>query len=1048
MPLLTKKKYSFSSSGMAEDTFSVVSFNGFEAVSKPYRFEILLVSENTDTDPLGVLQNPAVFTIHRDEEDDVTFNGILMQFEETQEFSGCLFYKAVLTPKLWWLSLTHHNQVFLNQSVPEIMESALKDGGLNPGVDFSFDLINTYPALEYVCQYDESHFDFISRWAQREGIYYFFEQTSAGEKVIFTDSKMVHSDLAQGKDLVYLPQSGLDALHTQEVVQAFICSHNMLSRRIYLKDYNYLKPSLAIEGIADVDENGRGENYIYGVNFDSPEEGNRLAGIRAESLLCRKSIFHGKSAVPFIVPGYTFDLNDHYKEAYNRKYLVTEVCHEGHQSGYLVSGLIGAVEKYDQQMFYSNTFKAIYSDKQFRDEFLTEKPKISGTLNAKIDAGASGEYAELDEYGRYKVILPFDRSGRFGGKASAWLRMMQPSAGANQGIHFPLHKGTEILLTFIDGNPDRPVIAGAVPNPETASPVTSLNQTKSIITSGKNPVDYSVGAADAIGLGTAGTFTTGANVQTDNYIEFEDQAGHERIRIHSDQDIWQEAQERFAEYTMGVPSSSETRPTHIADLIGTMRDFSSSGFAPTGVEIYADQEPYSESVTLTSTSGASTTTTSWANPDGTATTDRGKWQYLVDRGKVKISRGDTFNVQEGHIYDFGGYWNYNLGNSYVENHTSQQAELNKQHTQAYPKLDYTFWNTIVSGAAGFVMGVLASAGMVFTKVVKKPLKLGVFLTGSLIVQFIVGVIVQATNWPGTTGKGDGIKDLIEGGAGKFSDMAANKEFINGKNVKLRADKAWVTKTIVEKDGDDFNGGAYNYTKADTIDINIGKREEHNKTNTFTYNYGGRHEEFNYRGNGLLKEWSGTGLMSATYGIVNSASAKFDIDGLLTHFDATLVGQTIDFNFPTVPKLAFKFDGSYGNITFHAATGGNFDIGFGDGDDIKIVLTENGFKLKSDVDDEKLKTKITDVAKDALKADIQLIGTQLSELRLDMMNIAIELADKQARIKQEFEGNIQQLECKAAQMNKMGLLSVLMHVAPDIKKYDLSVRQQGSIWVIG
>ncbi len=484
MSLLTKKKFSFISKAVDKDSFAVVSFKGFEAISKPYEFEIVLVSEKTDIDPLQVLQNSAVFTIHRDDKQDVIFNGILIQFEETQEFNGYLFFKAILAPKLHWLSLTHHNQVFLDQPVPEIMEAALKDGDLVSGIDFEFRLQNEYQPLEYICQYGESHLNFVSRWAEREGIYYFFEQTDQSEKVVFTDTKISQTDLLLGKDLIYSPQSGLDSLHTKEVVRNFLCKHSLLPQRIFLKDYNYRKPSLAMEGSAEVDSDGRGENYIYGEHFPTPEEGNRLAKIRAEELLCRKSLFFGKSSVPFIVPGFTFDLQEHYQKIYNRKYLITDVNHEGHQTGYLISGITAALESRDEQMFYSNTFTAIYSDAQFRAERTAVKPKISGTINAKIDAATSGQYAELDDQGRYKVILPFDRSDRTGGKASAWCRMMQPYSGADYGMHFPQHKGGEVLLTFIDGDPDRPIIAGAVPNPETKTPVTTDNQTQSMIRTG------------------------------------------------------------------------------------------------------------------------------------------------------------------------------------------------------------------------------------------------------------------------------------------------------------------------------------------------------------------------------------------------------------------------------------------------------------------------------------------------------------------------------------------------------------------------------------
>ena len=508
MALLTKKKFSFVSKATDKDSFAVVSFKGFEAISKPYQLEIVLISEKAEIDPLQVLKNPAVFTIHRDNEQDVVFNGILIQFEETQEVNGYLFFKAVLAPKLQRLSLTPHNQVFLDQPVPKIIEAVLKDAGLAGGIDFDFKLQGDYQPLEYVCQYDESYLNFISRWAEREGIYYFFEQSTEGEKIVFTDTKISHIDLPLGKDLIYQPQSGLDSLQTKEVVKNFLCKHNLLPQKVYLKDYNYRKPSLAMEGSAEVDIDGWGEHYLYGEHFTSPEEGNKLAKIRAEEFLCRKSVYYGASSIPFLVPGFTFDLTEHYSKSNNKKYLLTEVSHEGHQTGYLVSGISAAIGTRSEQMFYANTFTAIPADVQFRPERTAVKPKIPGTFNAKVDAASSGQYAELDDQGRYKVVLPLDRSGRGSGKASAWCRMTQPYAGADYGMHFPLHKGTEVLLTFIDGDPDRPIIVGSVPNPETGSPVKGSNQTQSVIRSGGG-----------------------------NQLHMGDQQGEEEFAIHAQKDM-------------------------------------------------------------------------------------------------------------------------------------------------------------------------------------------------------------------------------------------------------------------------------------------------------------------------------------------------------------------------------------------------------------------------------------------------------------------------------------------------------------------------------
>ena len=130
---------------------------------------------------------------------------------------------------------------------------------------------------------------------------------------------------------------------------------------------------------------------------------------------------------------------------------------------------------------YLSRFEAIPFEVQFRPERVTPWPRIHGILHAHIDADTSGDYAQIDELGRYRVRLPFDSSGRQGSSASRWIRLAQPYAGAGYGSHFPLHKGTEVLLAHIDGDPDRPIIVGSVPNPHTISPATSANATQSVV---------------------------------------------------------------------------------------------------------------------------------------------------------------------------------------------------------------------------------------------------------------------------------------------------------------------------------------------------------------------------------------------------------------------------------------------------------------------------------------------------------------------------------------------------------------------------------------
>ena len=502
MDYLHKKNFDFVSHALPANTFGVVRFRGSEGFSMCYEFEIDLVSKDAEVDLTTVLKNPVTFTILR-EDGDIPFNGILAQFEQLHEVDEHIFYRAVLVPKLWWLSLTHHNQVVLNKTVPKIIEEVLKDGGLT-SLDFEFKLQKDYPQWEYICQYRESHLSFVSRWMEREGMYYYFEQTPQGEKVIITDTKIAHTDMSEGRTMYYSPTSGLDEPHREEVMKAFVCRQKMLPRTLNLKDYNYMKPSMEISGKADVSPDGRGNIYMYGNHFRTAKEGDALAKIRAEELLCQERRFHGDSTIPYLRPGYLFDLEDHYRNDFNQKYLTVDLEHEGSQTAFLLSGIQKGLSEVEEQPYYRNSFMAIPAGVQYRHESNTEKARFYGTMNARVDAAGSGKYAEVDEHGRYKIVLPFDVSGRKDGKASAYFRMAQPYAGSDHGMHFPLHKGTEVLLTFTDGDPDRPIIQGAVPNPETPSVIGSANAT-------------------GAGIKTAGG----------NQIVMQDHEGSQRISLHS-----------------------------------------------------------------------------------------------------------------------------------------------------------------------------------------------------------------------------------------------------------------------------------------------------------------------------------------------------------------------------------------------------------------------------------------------------------------------------------------------------------------------------------
>ncbi len=482
-----QKEYTFVSGAYPAETFLVARFTGTEGISRLYEFDIRLASEDPEIDSRAMLQNPATFSITVGDA-EIPVHGMLAKFEQLQEIDETVFYRAVLVPRLWQTSLYHENQLFLDKSVPDIIEEILNQAGLTSN-DYDFRLTGTYDPWEYICQFRETDFNFISRWMEREGIYYYFEQADGIDKVIITDSSTSHEDVSGESAIPYLPPSG-QVPAEEDCVHVFTCRQQMLPAKVMLKDYNYRRPTLDLKGEADVDaEGGRGTVYIYGEHFKTPETGNALAAIRAGEFLCREQLFFGESTAANLCPGFLFELTDHYRDSYNQRYLVTELTHEGKTARFLFEGERSPQAAEAGGTGYTNRFTLIPAQVQFRPERQAAKTRFYGSMNATVDAAGDGQYAEIDDEGRYKVILPFDQSGNTGGKASRWIRMVQPYAGANYGMHFPLHKGIEVLLTFVDGDPDRPIISGSVPNPDTMSPVTGGNQTRSVIrTGGKNEV--------------------------------------------------------------------------------------------------------------------------------------------------------------------------------------------------------------------------------------------------------------------------------------------------------------------------------------------------------------------------------------------------------------------------------------------------------------------------------------------------------------------------------------------------------------------------------
>ena len=470
------KLFSFNTPAFPEYRLEVLSFKGHQEIGALYNYEIDLISKKEDIDFEAILQIEVSLQIHNTKGEDIFVHGVLEYFEAHQEIDDFIYYKARLVPKLWWLTLALHQELFLNQKVPDIIENILQEARFTSH-DYELQLQGNYDVREYVCQYKESRYDFLTRWMYREGIYFYFKSSADGCKVIITDSKETQEKLPNMDTMLYSPDSGLQNYEDQAVRRLLYRSNNSV-QSVRMKNYNYEKPSLDINVETDSSVDAYKESYLFGNNLKSQDEAKTLSEVNVQRYQCLEKEMQGESNISALSVGYIFTLQDYFRKDLNGEYLMLRVDVEASQREFFTTGFS---KEGEEGSFYRNSFIMIPATTQYRMQSAAPWPHIGGMISATIDGAGSGMTAELDKHGRYKVIMPFDLSGRKDAKASAYLRMAQPSAGEKQGIHFPLHKGTEVLIAFKGGDPDQPIITGAVPNINTPSPVNENNVAQNVI---------------------------------------------------------------------------------------------------------------------------------------------------------------------------------------------------------------------------------------------------------------------------------------------------------------------------------------------------------------------------------------------------------------------------------------------------------------------------------------------------------------------------------------------------------------------------------------
>lgn len=442
----------------------IARVTGRERISQLFRFEILVVS--TDPDGLDVEKIAGACAgatlIFLDETGEKRrVHGIIVEATDLLDSEPAYSsYRLVLVPRLFQMTLIRTQDVFVDTSVPDIL---LKKASLialtEDAQDIEVRLLRPadYPLREFVIQYAETDLAFVSRLSEHLGLSFLFEHEGGRDRTVFTDHVSGFPKIEGG--VPFRPRGERRDVYrvelTSRVIPAFYA----------VQDYDYEKPLVELTSTHESARGFSGGVVEFGSNYKDPAVGARLARVRAEEQEAHSLTFTGESGVCALTAGARFTLVGHPRLG-DRELLLVEVEH------HLVQAPLGAGETAEPPS-YHNVFHAIPAESTYRPARVTAKPKIAGIMNGIVEAlpGAPTAQPWIDTMGRYFVRILFDTAPVGERKASLPIRMAQTQSGPDHGFHFPLRPGVEVLLAFVDGDPDRPVIVGSVPNAVTPSPV-------------------------------------------------------------------------------------------------------------------------------------------------------------------------------------------------------------------------------------------------------------------------------------------------------------------------------------------------------------------------------------------------------------------------------------------------------------------------------------------------------------------------------------------------------------------------------------------------
>jgi len=482
---------------LAKDELLLTSFQGSEHISALFEFQLDVLSSNLSVSPQELVGKQITVTIQNEQKR--VFHGYVNRFSFGEVKADNLRqYSLTMVPWFWFLSKTQDNRIFQNKSTKEIVTDIFKEMEFK---DYEFKAKGG-EKREYCVQYGESDFHFISRLLEEEGIAYYFRHEKDKHVLVLVDEKNAYKDCPE-TDLTY---SKGNQPNTQ--ITKWTHGYEFRQGEWTLNDYNFKDPkkklTVSTASSSKFSNNAKYEHYDYPGMYDTTL-GKTLAGFRMEAEEVPMDVIDASSDCSSFYAGGKFSLKKHDAKAEKGNYIIITVLHNATDSSYF-SGSEG-------NSSYSNDFKCIPAEVHFRPQHVHTKPIMNGPQSA-IVTGPAGEEISIDEFGRISVRFIWDRAGKMDHNSSCDLRVVQSWAGNQWGASFIPRIGHEVIVNFLDGDPDRPLVTGSVYNGDNKPPYSSKTQS---------------------GIKTRST--KGGSKENYNELRFEDLKGSEQILIHAEKDM-------------------------------------------------------------------------------------------------------------------------------------------------------------------------------------------------------------------------------------------------------------------------------------------------------------------------------------------------------------------------------------------------------------------------------------------------------------------------------------------------------------------------------